>query len=98
MHQLFVDFKSAYDSVIRRKLWRVMEEFGIPSKLISLIKLTLRGANSRVRIRNKLSDAFDIEEGLRQGDPVATRSPRNLILEAAVRAMDMDTSSTIFTK
>src|SRR6201996_5694696 len=39
IHQLFVDFKSAYDSVIRRKLWRVMEEFGIPSKLISLINL-----------------------------------------------------------
>ena len=97
IHQLFVDFKSAYDSVIRRKLWRVMEEFGIPSKLISLIKLTLRGANSRVRIRNKLSDAFDIEEGLRQGDPLATLL-FNLILEAAVRAMDMDTSSTIFTK
>src|ERR1700753_3729631 len=97
IHQLFVDFKSAYDSVIRRKLWRVMEEFGIPSKLISLIKLTLRGANSRVRIRNKLSDAFDIEEGLRQGDPLATLL-FNLILEAAVRAMDMDTRSQIFTK
>lgn len=97
IHQLFVDFKAAYDSVIRRMLWRVMEEFGIPIKLISLTKLTLSGANSRVRIRNKLSDAFDIEEGLRQGDPLATLL-FNLILEAAVRAMAIDTSSTIFTK
>jgi hypothetical protein len=96
-HHLFVDFKAAYDSVNRRKLWRVMEEFGIPNKLISLAKLTLYGANSRVRIRNKLSDAFDVEEGLRQGDPLATLF-FNLTLEAAVRAMDMDTSSTIFTK
>ena len=97
IHQLFVDFKAAYDSVIRRKLWRVMEEFGIPGKLISLTKLTLNGANSRVRIRNKLSETFDIEEGLRQGDPLATLL-FNLILEAAVRATDMDTSSTIFTR
>ena len=74
-----------------------MEEFEIPSKLISLTKLTLEGANSRVRIRNKLSEAFDNEEGLRQGDPLATLL-FNLILEAAVRTMAIDTSSTIFTK
>ena len=97
LHQLFVDFKAAYDSVIRRKLWRVMEELGIPDKLISLTKLTLIGSNGRVRIRNRYSDAFDIEEGLRQGDPLATLL-FNLVLEAAVRSMDMDTSSTIFTK
>lgn len=97
IHQLFVDFKAAYDSVKRRKLWRVMEEFGIPRKLISLAELTLSGANSRVRIRNKLSEVFDIEEGLRQGDPLATLF-FNWILEAAVRTMDMDASGTIFTK
>ena len=74
-----------------------MEEFGIPSKLISLIKLTQCGANIRVRIRNKLSDTFDIEEGLRQEDPLATLL-FNIILEAAVRAMAIDKSSTIFTK
>ena len=59
--------------------------------------MTLTHTNSRVRIRNKLSEAFDIEEGLRQGDPLSTLL-FNLILEAAVRTMDMDSSSTIFTK
>ena len=96
-HHLFVDFKAAYDSVIRNKLWRLMEEFGIPNKLISLTKLTLNGANSRVRIRNKMSETFKIEEGLRQGDPLATLL-FNLTLEAAVRTMNIDTSGTIFTK
>ena len=88
---------AAYASVIRKKLWRVMEEFGIPKKLISLTKMTLTHTNSRVRIRNKLSEAFDITEGLRQGDPLSTLL-FNLILEAAVRTMAMDTSNTIFTK
>jgi Reverse transcriptase (RNA-dependent DNA polymerase) len=96
-HHLFVDLEAAFDSVIRRKLWRVMEEFGIPNKLISLTKLTLIGANSRVRIRNQLSEIFNIEEGLRQGDPLATLL-FNLTLEAAVRTTDIDPSGTIFTK
>lgn len=88
---------AAYDSVIRRKLWRAMEEFGIPNKLISLAKMTLTDTNSRVRIRNKLSEAFEIKEGLRQGDPLATLF-FNLTLEAAVRTSGVDTSSAIFTK
>lgn len=96
-HHLFVDLKAAYDSVIRKKQWRLMEEFGFPHKLISLSKLTLNGANSRVRIRNQLSESFDIEEGLRQGDPLSSLL-FNLTLEAAVRTMDIDSSGTIFTK
>ena len=75
----------------------MMQEFGIPTKLILLTKMTLTYTNSRVKIRNKLSDIFEIGERLRQGDPLATLL-FNLILEAAVRAIDMDTRSTIFTK
>ena len=97
LHHLFLDFMAAYASVIRKKLWRVMEEFGIPKKLISLTKMTLTHTNSRVRIRNKLSEAFDITVGLCQGDSLSTLL-FNSILEAAVRTMAMDTSNTIFTK
>src|SRR6201992_17948 len=57
----------------------------------------IRHTNSRVRIRNKLTEAFDITEALRQGDPLSTLL-FNLIHEAAVRTMAMDTSNTIFTK
>ena len=33
-HHLFVDFSTAYDSINRAGLYRAMEEFGIPDKLI----------------------------------------------------------------
>jgi len=38
VHLCFVDFSQAYDSINRNKLWRTLEEFEIPSKLIQLIK------------------------------------------------------------
>ena len=38
VHHLFVDFKSAYDSIYREKLLCAMMELGIPSKLIRLVK------------------------------------------------------------
>ena len=36
-HHLFVDFKAAYDSVKRNKLWHIMLEYGFPTKLIKVL-------------------------------------------------------------
>ena len=33
VHQLFIDFKKAYDSVRREVLYNILMEFGIPKKL-----------------------------------------------------------------
>jgi len=41
VHQLFIDFKNAYDSVGRGVLDKILIEFGIPRKLVSLIKMSL---------------------------------------------------------
>jgi hypothetical protein len=39
VHQLFVDFKKAYDSVKREVLYNIIIEFGVPMKLVRLIKM-----------------------------------------------------------
>ncbi|KAJ4436836.1 hypothetical protein ANN_16968 [Periplaneta americana] len=41
VHQLFIDFKKAYDSVKREVLYDILIEFGIPKKLVRLIKMCL---------------------------------------------------------
>ena len=36
VHQLFIDFKKAYDSVRSGFLYNILNEFGIPMKLVRL--------------------------------------------------------------
>jgi hypothetical protein len=38
VHQLFIDFKKAYDSFRRKVLYNILLEFGIRKELVRLIK------------------------------------------------------------
>jgi hypothetical protein len=60
VHQLFIDFKKAYDSVKREFLYNILLEFCIPKKLVSLIKMCLNETYSEVRIGELLSDKFPV--------------------------------------
>ena len=68
VHQLFIDFKETYDSVRREVLYNILIEFGVPMKLVRLIKMCLTEMYSRVRVGRNLSDMFPIRNGLKQGD------------------------------
>ena len=46
-------------------------EFGIPRKLVRLIKMCLTETYSRVRVGKNLSDRFPIRNGLKQGDALS---------------------------
>jgi hypothetical protein len=82
--QLFIDFKKAHDSVKREVLYNILLEFGVPKKLVRLIKICLNETYSKVRVGKLLSDKFPLQNGLKQGDAL---SPLlfNFALEYAVR-------------
>jgi hypothetical protein len=84
VHQLFIDFKKTYDSVKRDVLCNIGLEFGIPKKLVRLLKMCLNETNNNVRAGKLLSDTFLIQNGLKQGDAL---SPLlfNFALEYAIR-------------
>ena len=71
MRQLFIEFKEAYDSVRKEVLYKILIEFGIPMKLVRLIKMCLNECYCRVRIAKNLSDMFPLRKGLKPVDALS---------------------------
>ena len=61
-----MDLKKAYDSVRREVLFSIPIKFGIPVKLVSLIKMCLNETYNSVWVRKHLSDMFPIKNGLKK--------------------------------
>jgi len=53
LHLLFVDFRSAFDSINRKILIETIVEMKIPAKLIKLTVMTLSQTRSLVKIGNR---------------------------------------------
>jgi hypothetical protein len=58
-----------YDSVRRDLLYNILIDFGIPVKLVRLMKISLNETCSKVQIGK--TDAFRIQNGLKQGDALS---------------------------
>jgi hypothetical protein len=72
VRQLFIDLKKAYDLVRKEVLYSIFKEFGVPMKLLRLIKMCLNEMYSKACRGKHLSDNFPIQNGLKQGDFIAT--------------------------
>jgi hypothetical protein len=73
VHQIFIDFRKAYDFHRREVLYNNLIEFGVPMKLIRLIKMRLNvcigkyETYSKVCICKHLSYTFPIRNVIRKG-------------------------------
>jgi hypothetical protein len=64
----FLDAEKACDSLRRDVLYSILTDFGIPVKLVRLIKMCLNETYSEVHIGKNLCDAFPTQSGLNRGD------------------------------
>jgi hypothetical protein len=89
-----VDFKSAFDSVIREQLYATMLEMGRPVKLVKLTRAALKSVRSWVKIQGITSETFEAKRGLRQGDSLSCYL-FNLALERVITDAKLDIRGNI---
>jgi hypothetical protein len=93
MHHLFIDFKAAYDTIIRNEVYVGMSELNFSTKLTCLTKATLTIVARCVKMQNDCSESFETRQGLRQGDVLSTLL-FNIVLEVIVRRTNLQTTGT----
>ena len=63
----FVAFKKAFDSVHRNGLWMIMNQYGIPQKIINIVKVLYDGFECAVVEEDATSEWFELTTGVKQG-------------------------------
>jgi hypothetical protein len=68
---MFIDYTQAFVSIKRNKVLECLNQYNIPTKLQKLIALTLTGTSAIVKINNEFTDKFNMQKGVKQGDPLS---------------------------
>ena len=63
----FIDYAKAFDCMDHNKLWKILQEMGIPDHLTCLQRNLYAGQEATVRTRHGTTDWFKIEKQVRQG-------------------------------
>ncbi len=63
----FVDYEKAFDSVDRETLWKLLRHYGVPTKLICLIKSSYDGMACRVIHEGQFTGDLQVRTSVRQG-------------------------------
>lgn len=71
LYMLFIDFKQAFGSINREKLYEALHRFRIPTKLIKLANMTMKNTMASIKIGGKTGDAIEFNKGVKQGDSLS---------------------------
>jgi len=71
LHNIFIDYTHAIDSVFRDTIIECINKYEVPSKLIKLIARTLRDTKARVKVNQNYTEKFEITTGVKQGNPLS---------------------------
>ena len=63
----FIDYTKAFDCVDHNKLWKILQEMGIPDHLTYLLRNLYAGQEATVRTEHGTTDWFQTGTGVHQG-------------------------------
>ena len=63
----FINYFKVFDCVDHNKLWKILEEMGIPDHLTCLLRYLYAGQEATVRTEHGATDWFQVGKGVCQG-------------------------------
>jgi len=88
IHNIFIDYTHAFDSIKRNKILDSLIQYKIPPKLIRLVKLTLENTTAKVKVNNLYTSEFRVESGVKQGD-LLSPTLFSLVIDTILKKQDI---------
>ena len=85
----FIDYTKAFDCVDHNKLWKILQEMGIPHHLTCLLRNLYAGQEATVRTEHRTRHWFQIGKGVHQRC-ILSPSICNLYAEYIMRNAGLD--------
>ena len=63
----FIDFEKAFDSISREVLWRLLRHYGMPVKVVTIIRALYEGFSAQVVHNGQRTLPLNMRTGVRQG-------------------------------
>ena len=60
----FIDYTKAFDCVDHNKLWKILQEMGIPDHFTSLLRNLYAGQEATLRTKHGTTDCFQTGKGV----------------------------------
>ena len=89
----FIDYAKAFDCVDHNKLWKILQEMGIPDHLTCLLRNLYAGQEATVRTGHRTIVWFQMGKGVRQGC-ILSPCLFNLYAEYIMRNAVLDKAQT----
>lgn len=67
LYSNIVDLEKTFNSIYWESLWSILRHYGIPEKMVNIVKMLYRDFSAQVVCNNELSDAFKVNTGMKQG-------------------------------
>ncbi|VDP55861.1 unnamed protein product [Schistosoma mattheei] len=61
----FIDYEKAFDSVDRTTLWKLLQYYGVPEKIVNIVRNSCDGLNCKIVHGGQLT--VEVKTGVRQG-------------------------------
>ena len=65
LYMVFVDFEKAFDSLAREVLWKILRHYGVPEKIVRIIRVFYDGFQARVLHEGEMTGSFSMNTGVR---------------------------------
>ena len=71
IHNCFIDFQKAFDTIKHEIIWAVLKSYGVNTKMVTLLQKIYEKSQTAVRIGKDNGEWFRTDVGTRQGDPLS---------------------------